>query len=75
MAMASALVPAELRTSGLALLATAVGLGKFISSLMFGWLWQVGGLATAISAFGLALAAAMLITSRWLLRTPDETII
>ncbi|MFI5348416.1 MAG: MFS transporter [Elusimicrobiota bacterium] len=59
MAMASALIPPELRTSGLALMAAAAGIGTFLSSLMFGWLWQNEGLRTAIAASGLALAAAL----------------
>ena len=66
MAMASAVIPAELRTSGLALLATVVGLGAFLSSLMFGWLWQTGGLRMAVSASGVALIGALLASARWL---------
>lgn len=51
MAMASRLVPAQHRTTGLALLLTGVGLGKFCSSLMFGWLWQSGGIDFALAIF------------------------
>jgi MFS family permease len=72
-AMASAVIPAELRTSGLALLATFAGLANFASSLLFGWLWQARGLASAVSAFGLALAAGLLIAARWLHVTHDAT--
>ena len=72
MAMASAAVPPELRTSGLALLATFVGFGKFGSSLMFGWLWHVLGIGTAIAAFVLALVAALPLAARCLLKTHDE---
>ena len=39
MAMASSIIPASLRTSGLALLLTFIAAGKFVSSLLFGWLW------------------------------------
>ena len=72
MAMASAVIPAELRTSGLALLTTVAGLGKFGSSLLFGWLWHVSGLGTAISVFGFTLIVALMITALWLQWTPDE---
>ena len=72
MAMASAVIPAELRTSGLALMATAAGLGTFLSSLIFGWLWQVGGIRTATAAFSLTLAAALMITACWLRPRPAK---
>jgi MFS family permease len=55
-AMASALVPSEIRTSGLALMVTVVGLGKLISSVVFGWLWQAHDIGTALLVFGVALA-------------------
>ena len=39
MAMASSVIPASLRASGLAMLVTFINLGKFVSSLLFGWLY------------------------------------
>jgi MFS family permease len=51
MAMASHLVPAGHRATGLALLLTGVGLAKFTSSLLFGWLWQSGGIDLALAVF------------------------
>lgn len=39
MAMGSAVIPPALRTSGLALLATVTGFGKFGSALLFGWVY------------------------------------
>lgn len=59
MAMASSLIPSEIRTSGLALMVTVVGLGKLISSVMFGWLWQAHGIASSLLVFGVALAALL----------------
>ena len=58
-AMASALVPSEIRTSGLALMVTVVGLGKLISSVVFGWMWQAYGIGAALLVFGVALATLL----------------
>jgi hypothetical protein len=66
MAMASTLVPAEIRTSGLALMVTVVGLGKLISSVVFGWLWQAYGIGPSLLLFGVALAALLPIVGLWL---------
>jgi MFS family permease len=60
MAMASATVPAQMRASGLAILATAIALGKAGSSLLFGWIWNAYGAPSAIVTFGAILTAAML---------------
>ncbi len=56
MATASALVPEELRASGLAVIVTATSLAKLVAAILFGLLWTVAGLATATIAFGAALA-------------------
>jgi MFS family permease len=60
MAMASAEIPPEIRASGLAILATAIALGKAGSSLLFGWIWSAFGAPSAIVTFGAILTAAML---------------
>jgi MFS family permease len=60
MAMASAAAPAQMRASGLAILATAIALGKAGSSLLFGWIWNAYGAPSAIVTFGAILTAAML---------------
>ncbi len=70
-AMASGLLPAERRTTGIALLLTAAGMGKMLSSLAFGWLSMQQGNQIAISFFLVALAAA-LFTAWRLLRRPHE---
>jgi MFS family permease len=59
MAMASTLVPANLRTTGLALIVTVLGLGKLISSIVFGWMWQAHGSGTALLMFAAALATLL----------------
>jgi MFS family permease len=60
-AMASALIPAESRTTGLAIVASCIGFGKMGSSVVFGWVWQTWGAQVALSAFAAALAVAVLI--------------
>jgi MFS family permease len=58
MAMASAAVPPEARASGLAVLATAIALGKMGSSLLFGWMWDAYGVRPTIVTFAAILMAA-----------------
>jgi len=55
MAMGSAIVPASIRTGGLALLSTVVGLGKLGSAVFFGWIWQTYSPSTAMFCFAAAL--------------------
>jgi MFS family permease len=50
-ALASALVPAARRASGIAALVSSIGLGKLASSISFGWLWQTFGTMTAVAVF------------------------
>jgi len=61
MAMASAAIPPEARASGLAVLATAIALGKMGSSLLFGWMWDAYGVRSAIAMFVAILVAATLV--------------
>jgi MFS family permease len=58
MALGSAVVPADVRGSGLALLGTATSLGRLVASVAFGALWMVWGIHAAFVCFGVALAAA-----------------
>jgi MFS family permease len=62
-AVATVLVPAELRASGLGMLATATGLGRLFSSILFGIAWTVMGLGTAIALFLGGLVAAILLAA------------
>jgi MFS family permease len=72
MALASAAIPAERRTSGIAIVATGVGLAKLVSSIAFGALWQGLGLRTAVTVFGLAMGAAMVVSLLLLNATDHE---
>jgi MFS family permease len=62
MALASAVLPGELRTSGLALLTTATSLGRLVASILFGLLWTWRGVEAAIMVFVVGLVVAMLLT-------------
>jgi MFS family permease len=63
MAIASRFLPANLRTSGLALLTTATGVTRFLASVTFGALWSWASLETAVALFLAGLAAALVVAS------------
>jgi MFS family permease len=65
-ALASALVPAARRTTGIAVLVSAIGLGKLTSSVAFGWSWQTFGSAATLVAFVGGLLVAIAIAAVWL---------
>lgn len=57
---AAEILPAGLRTSGLAVVQTALAGGRLLSSLLFGLLWTVtGGQRGALAAFAVALLVAL----------------
>ena len=68
--LASAALPAEIRTSGLAFLDGAVAVTGFVSSLAFGALWSVLGPGGAVKIFLAALVVALATASFVLLRVP-----
>lgn len=70
MALASALLPPDLRTSGLALVTTATNLGRLAASILFGALWTWQGVSAAIWAFTGGLVAATLLAA-WQLAASD----
>jgi MFS family permease len=72
MALASAVIPPERRTAGIAIVATGVGAGKLVSSITFGALWQSIGIAKSVLVFGAAMALALLATAILLRSTADE---
>jgi MFS family permease len=63
MAMASARLPDDLRSSGMALVMTVSNLSRLAASILFGWLWTWRGVEFAVAAFGSGLIAAILLTS------------
>jgi MFS family permease len=68
MALGSAVLPEELRTSGLALLTTATSLARLAASVLFGLLWTWRGLEVAVAVFAVGLLTAMLLTVVVLIR-------
>ncbi len=73
MAVASAFVPAALRATGLAIVATATGLARLLASVVFGALWSGFDIEFALLAFAVALAATVLLTARTWLRLDAAT--
>jgi MFS family permease len=72
MAMGSAVVPDEVRASGLALLGTTTNLAKFMASMVFGLLWTLWGVQTALVCFSAGLVAAALLAVFVLVRAPRQ---
>jgi predicted MFS family arabinose efflux permease len=58
MALASARLPEDLRTSGMALLMTVSNLARLGASIVFGWLWTWRGVEFAVGVFGSVLVVA-----------------
>ncbi len=72
MAAASVYLPAQLRASGFAIVTTASGLARLVSSLLFGMVWNSWGIETALLWFGAALAATALVTAPIWLRLENR---
>ena len=72
MAFASGRLPPERRGRGLALLTTAAGLARLLASVVFGALWTRYDSGTAVSAFLIALVAAMAVAAVLLRDTTDR---
>jgi MFS family permease len=72
MALGSAVVPDELRGSGLALLGTATSFARLVASLLFGALWTLWGIHAAVAWFGTALVAAIALAAVLLVRTHEH---
>jgi MFS family permease len=71
MALGSAVVPEEVRGSGLALLRTVTSIARLVASLAFGALWTIWGIETAIACFGAGLLVAAAVAAVVLRRTPE----
>jgi MFS family permease len=69
MALASSVVPDEVRGSGLALVGTVTNIARLVASILFGSLWTLIGIHDALAAFGLALCAAIALAAFVLHRT------
>jgi MFS family permease len=72
MALASTVLPENLRGSGLALVATATGLARLLSSVLFGALWTWASVEVAIMTFLVGMLAAAGLVAAMLARTSAE---
>jgi Major Facilitator Superfamily len=73
MALASTLLPEQLRGSGLAFLVTATSLGRLFASVALGAIWTWVGLEAAVLSFGIGLILAMSLAGIVLVRIRDDT--
>ncbi|MGX6608369.1 MFS transporter, partial [Micromonosporaceae bacterium Da 78-11] len=73
MALAGPLLPAELRTTGLALIQTGQALAYLVSSVLFGLAWQWGNATGAIRAAAVAAALTLAASAFVLFRTRAST--
>jgi MFS family permease len=71
MALGSAVVPDEVRGSGLALLGTLTSVARLVASIAFGAIWTWWGIDAAIVCFAVALAAATGLAALVLARNPE----
>ncbi len=62
MALAGPILPAALRTTGIALVQTGQALAYFVSSVLFGLSWQFWGTGTAVLVAACASACAIVVT-------------
>ena len=63
-ALATQTVPEESRASGIAAAQTVVALSRFVSSIAFGLMWQLGGRTEALWVMGAALTVALVGATR-----------
>jgi MFS family permease len=74
MALASTLLPEELRASGLSLVVSVTSVARLVASIAFGAVWAAAGIHAAIVVFGIALAATTALGATLLARgrTPAD---
>lgn len=58
-ALASAVLPTELRASGLSMLITGTNVARLLASVLFGALWTTWGVDAGVTLFGLGLLVAL----------------
>ena len=72
MALASAILPAEVRGTGLALLTTMTSLGRLAASIAFGAVWAGYGPTQALASFLIALGGATVLATAALRGSRDH---
>ena len=73
MAIASSVLPAHLRTTGMSIVATAHGLARLASSLLLGMAWGQWGPVPSLALFAVGLTLMLLVVARTVLRWGTET--
>jgi MFS family permease len=71
MALVGESLPDELRGSGMALITTATSLARLASSVLFGLLWTVVDVQTALTVFAAGLLVAMIVATVLLRRRSE----
>lgn len=71
MALGSAVAPAEVRGTGLALLRTSTSVARLVASIAFGAVWTVWGIDVAFVCFGAGLVVAMCLAAFVLVRARE----
>ena len=72
-ALTAPLVPENVRTSGIAGVQTVMAVGSMASAALFGVVWSQFGQRTAVAAFAIGLAFAVLLAVRLLAGLPGST--
>lgn len=72
LALASAVIPAERRTIGIAIVATGIGFAKVASSVVFGWLWQTVGRQNAVLMYFFLLIGVLIASMLLLHKTKHD---
>jgi MFS family permease len=73
MALVSVVIPPARRTVGIAIVGTAIGIAKLLSSLAFGALWQGIGVRGAVIIFVIVLGVALVISLALMRATDHES--
>jgi MFS family permease len=68
MALAGALLPEELRASGMGLLTAVVASARLVGAVAFGALWTLGGVDVAVVAFAALLVGAIVLATAVVVR-------
>jgi MFS family permease len=71
-ALASSLLPADVRATGLSLVTTATSLARLLASVIFGAIWMLAGVHAAVSVFAVGIVLAAIFATYVLRRYGSE---
>jgi MFS family permease len=71
-ALASSLLPADVRATGLSLVTTATSLARLLASVIFGAIWMLAGVHTAVAVFAVGIVVAAIFATVVLRRYGSE---